>query len=238
MLVSASNPFKWRHYQGELILLCVRWYLRYPLSYAHVAEMMAERNLPIDRSCIWRWVQAYGPELDKRCRPYLKATNDSWRVDETYIKVKGRERFLYRAVDSSGQLIDFLLTDRRDTEAAKRFFRKALHGQGNSMPRVINVDHNGAFPAAFTILKSDGTLRGGCHLRRCKYLNNIVEQDHRNVKRRTWLACGYKSFRTAWRTLRGIEAMAMIRKGRAEQRARNDVVGQVKFISDLFRIAA
>ena len=103
----------------------MRWYLRYPLAYEHVAELLAERGLAVDASCIWRWVQAYAAELNKRCRPHLKATNKSYRVDETYIKVKGQEKYLYRAVDSTGQTIDFLLTAKRDAAAAKRFFRKA-----------------------------------------------------------------------------------------------------------------
>jgi IS6 family transposase len=107
MPITVSDPFFWRHYEGEIILLCVRWYLRLPLSYRHLASMMAERGLPLHASCVWRWVQVYAPELDKRCRPHLKPTNKSYRVDETYIKVKGRERYLYRAVDSSGQTIDF-----------------------------------------------------------------------------------------------------------------------------------
>ena len=140
--ITASNPFKWRHYPGDIIMWCVRWYLRYPISFTHMAEMAVERGLAIDASCIWRWVQIYGPELDKRCRRHLKPTNRSWRLDETYINVKGRDRFLYRAVDSSGQTIDFLLTDRRDAAAAKRFFRRALQNEGNAMPRVINVDRN------------------------------------------------------------------------------------------------
>ena len=126
MPITPSNPFKWRHYEGGVILLCVRWYLRYPLSFRQVAEIMAERGLHVDRSCIWRWVQIYGPEVDQRCRRHLKPTNKSWRLDETYIKVKGRDRFLYRAVDSTGQTIDFLLTDRRNAAAAKRFFCRAF----------------------------------------------------------------------------------------------------------------
>src|ERR1700733_3250072 len=103
--ITASNPFKWRHYQGDIILWCVRWYLRYPISLKHMAEMAAERGLAISASCIWRWVQVFGPEMDKRCRPHLRKTNPSWRLDETYIKIKGRQRFLDRAVDSSGQTI-------------------------------------------------------------------------------------------------------------------------------------
>jgi transposase-like protein len=220
-----------------MILWCVRWYLRYPISFAHLAEMAAERGLAITASCIWRWVQVYGPELDKRCRPHLKRTNRSWRLDETYIRVKGRDRYLYRAVDSAGQTVDFLLTDRRDAAAAKRFFRRALQND-NAMPRAITVDKNPAYPRAVTDLQSDGTIRRRCCLRQCKYLNNIVEQDHRNVKRRTWLAKGYGSFATAWRTLRGIEAMDMVRKGRVRWIAKADTVSQAKFIDGLFEIAA
>ena len=153
-----------------MILHCVRWYLRYPISYLHMSEMMLERGLEIDPSCIWRWVQQYGPELEKRCRPHLKLTNKSYRVDETYIKVKGRDQYLYRAVDSTGQTIDFLLTAKRDAAAAKRFFRKALAGLNNLQPRVINVDKNPAYVPAVTELKSEGVLRRRCRLRQCKYL--------------------------------------------------------------------
>ena len=217
---------------------CVRWYLRYPISVAHMGEMTAERGLSISASCIWRWVQIYGPELDKRCRRHLKPTKKSWRLDETYIKVKGQERFLYRAVDSTGQTIDFLLTAQRDAAAAKRFLRRALAQSGNPMPRVINVDKNRAYPVAVKDLKQEGTIRRHCQLRQCKYLNNIVEQDHRTVKRRTWLAKGYGSVPTAWRTLRGIEAMEMIRKGRARRVAKGDTVAQIKFIEKLFGIAS
>ena len=110
MPITPGNPFKGRHYSGEVILLAVRWYLRYPLAYEHVAEMLAERGLEVDASCVWRWVQAYAPELNKRCRPHLRPTNKSYRIDETYIRIKGQDRYLYRAVDSTGQTIDFLLT--------------------------------------------------------------------------------------------------------------------------------
>ena len=238
MPITAANPFKWRHYPGDIILWCVRWYLRFPISFAHMAEMAVERGLIIHPSCVWRWVQIYGPELDKRCRGYLKRANKSWRLDETYIKVKGQERYLYRAVDSTGQTIDFLLTAKRDTAAAKRFFRRALAHPGNPMPRVINVDKNRAYPVAVKNLKQEGTLRRRCRLRQCKFLNNIVEQDHRNVKRRTWLAKGYGSVPTAWRTLRRIEAMEMIRKGRARRVAKDDTVAQIMFVEKLFGIGA
>lgn len=104
--MNLKEPFKWRHFQSEIILLCVRWYLRYPLSYRNLEEIMVERGLLVDHTTVYRWVQTYSPEIEKRCRPYLSQTNDSWRVDETYIKVKGEWKYLYRAVDSSGNTID------------------------------------------------------------------------------------------------------------------------------------
>jgi transposase-like protein len=199
-----------------------------------MAQMALERGLFIHPSCIWRWVQIYGPELDKRCRVHLKPTNKSYRVDETYIRIKGQDRFLYRAVDSTGQTIDFLLTAKRDAAAAKRFFRKTLLDPANPQPRVINVDKNRAYPAAVEQLQAEGTLRRWCRLRQCKYLNNIVEQDHRVSKKRVWLARGYQSFWTAWRTLRGIEAVHMIRKGRIRWVAKGDPLAQMQFIDGLF----
>jgi transposase, IS6 family len=238
MPITPTNPFKGRQYPGELILLAVRWYLRYPLAYLHVAEILSERGLCIDASCIWRWVQAYAPELNKRCRPHLKATNRSYRVDETYIKVKGQDRYLYRAVDSTGQTIDFLLTAKRDAAGAKRFFRKALQVTGNPAPRDVNVDKNPAYPAALETLQAEGFLSHKVRLRQCKYLNNIVEQDHRTVKKRLWLAKGYGSFQSAWRTLQGIEAMHMINKGRVRWLAKGDAFGQAHFIASLFGIGA
>ena len=238
MPITPSNPFKGRQYPGEVILLSVRWYLRYPLAYLHVSELLAERGLCIDASCIWRWVQAYAPELNKRCRPHLKPTNRSYRTDETYIKVRGEDKYLYRAVDSTGQTIDFLLTAKRDVAAAKRFFRKALSSLGNPVPRVINVDKNRAYPPAMEALKEEGTLARRARVRQCKYLNNIVEQDHRTVKKRVWLAKGYGSFQSAWRTLQGIETMHMIDKGRVRWLAKGDVVGQALFIASLFSISA
>jgi len=238
MPITSTNPFKGRHFPGEVILLCVRWYLRYPLAYEHVAELLAERGVAVDPSCIWRWVQAYAPELNKRCRVHLKATNKSYRTDETYIKVKGEDKYLYRAVDSTGQTIDFLLTAKRDGAAAKRFFRKALRAPGNPVPRVINVDQNRAFPSAVEGLKAEGILPHRARLRQCKYLNNVVEQDHRTVKKRTWLAKGYGSFVTAWRTLQGIEAVNMIRKGRVRWVTKQDAVAAADFINELFGIAA
>jgi transposase, IS6 family len=158
-------------------------------------------------------------------------------VDETYIKVKGQEKYLYRAVDSTGQTIDFLLAAKRDAASAKRFFQKVFRSSCNPIPRVINVDKNPAYPAAMRRLKREGLLPCRVQLRQCKYLNNIVEQDHRSVKKRTWLAKGYGSFQSAWRTLEGIETVNMIRKGRVRWVAKGDVLAQAQFIDKLFGIA-
>src|SRR5258708_39355002 len=131
-----SATFKWRHFQAEIILLCVSWYVRYRISYRDLEELMRERGLHIDTTTIYRWVQCYAPELEQRSRPHLKVTNDSWRVDETYIKVKKVWMYLYRAVDSQGNTLEFLLSPTRDAQAAKRFFAKALAAPHTSTPRV------------------------------------------------------------------------------------------------------
>jgi transposase, IS6 family len=214
--VAESDPFKWRHYQGEIIPLCVRWYLRYALSYRDLEEMMRERGLSLDHTTIYRWVQAYAPELEKRIRPHLRLTNDSYRVDETYIKIKGAWKYLYRAVDSTGQTIDFMLSAKRDAKAAKRFFRKILKAASHSSPRVINVDKNPAYPLAGEQLKEEGTLPNRTQLRQRKYLNNLIEQDHRFIKRRVNAGLGFFSFKTAGRTIKGYEAMHMMRKWQIE----------------------
>jgi len=153
--------------------------------------------------------------------------------------VKGTWKYLYRAVDSTGQTIDFMLSARRDKRAAKRFFRKMLKtaAKGKS-PRVINVDKNQAYPPAIEELKNEGVLAATSQLRQCKYLNNILEQDHRFIKRRVNPGLGFSSFKTAHRTIKGYEAMNMIRKGQIEGVGRNDILGQVRFVAGLFRIAA
>jgi len=186
-----GNPFKWRHYEASVILLCVTWYLRYALSYRDLAEMMSERGLLIEHTTIYRWVQDYAPEIEQRSRPHLKKSNDSWRVDETYVKVRGKWMYLYRAVDSSGQTLDFQLNATRSKRAARRFFKKLLGSPHVSTPRVINVDQNAAYPGAIHDLKQDGLLPEDCQLRPVKYLNNIVEQDHRFIKRRVKPGLGF-----------------------------------------------
>jgi transposase-like protein len=176
--------------------------------------------------------------LEKRSRPHLRPTNDSYRVDETYVKIKGRWYYLYRAVDSTGQTIDFLLSAKRDARAAKRFFRKMLKAASHSSPRVVNVDKNPTYPPAVEQLKEEGTLPNHTQLRQCKYLNNIIEQDHRFIKRRVNPSLGFFSFNTARRTISGYETINIIRKGQVEGIGKGDIRGQVRFVSTLFTIAA
>jgi len=170
--MSTPPLFKWRHFQAEIILLNVRWYCRYGLSYRDLEEMMQERGVEVDHLTINRWVLKYAPELDKRIRPHLRGTNDSWRVDETYIKVKGRWKYLYRAVDSEGNTLGFLLRARRDATAAERFLRKTLNASHTQFPRVINVDKNAAYPAAVDDLKADEQLPETTELRQ---VGGVVE---------------------------------------------------------------
>lgn len=197
---------------------------------------MVERGLTVDHSTIYRWVMHYAPELEKRCRPHLKLTNNSWRVDETYIKVKGKWKYLYRAVDSVGNTIDFMLSAKRDHRAAKRFFCKALKATYTSSPRVVNVDRNAAYPNAIEQLKTEKIVTPSCELRQNKYLNNIVEQDHRFIKRLVNPGLGFKSFYTARITISGYETINMIRKGQVNRVSKGDIVGQVKFIADIFKV--
>jgi IS6 family transposase len=213
---SASNLFKWKHFNAEIILLTVRWYLQYRLSYRDLVEMMSERGISISHTTIMRWVHQYAPEIANRVRPLLKHLNDSWRCDETYIKVKGQWTYLYRAVDSKGKTIDFMLSEKRDRKAVQRFFRKALALDHVQIPRVITVDKNPAYPVAIENLKKNDKLPQETQVRQTKYLNNIIEQDHRFIKKRTNPMLGFKSFRTAEQTITGIETIHMIKKGQVE----------------------
>jgi IS6 family transposase len=211
----ATRPaiFKWRQSAPTMILCAVRWYLRYSLSLRDVEELLAERGLQADHTTIWRWVQRYSPELDQRLRHHLKPTNKSWRVDETYVRIKGRWCYLYRAIDSTGATIDFLLSALRDAEAAKRLFRKALRDSSHLQPRVINTDEAAIYKSAIPALKEEELLRRRCRHRPVQYLNNILEQDHRAIKRRVMAKQSFREFRAAGRPIAGYEARHTTRKG-------------------------
>jgi IS6 family transposase len=174
--------------------------------------------------------------MERRLRSNLKPTNESWRVDETYIRIKSKWRYLYRAVDSTGATLDFLLSAKQDAAAAKRFLAKALGQQNHPAPRVINTDGHAAYPPAIAQLKSEGTLDSGCQHRPVPYLNNVLEQDHRAIKRRVNASQGFRSFWAAWRTLAGYEVIHMIRKGQACGSAPTRVGLLHRFIVGMFGI--
>ena len=196
-----------------------------------------ERGLSVDHTTIYRWVMTYSPEINKRCRKYLRPTNDSWKVDETYIKIKGKNRYLYRAIDSKGNTLDFLLTAKRDAKAAKRFLRKVLKQGHSHTPRVINTDKDKAYLKAIEDLKKSDLILDSVEHRAVKYLNNLIEQDHRYTKLRVINSQNFRNFWSANRTISGYEAMNMIRKGQIQNVERGDVSGQIDFIHSLFGIA-
>jgi transposase-like protein len=200
--------------------------------------MMHERGLDVDHSTIFRWVQRYAPEINQRIRPHLKMSGTSYRVDETYIKVGKSCKYLYRAVDKAGQTIEFMLSAKRDVSAAKRFFKKMMRAEHRRLPFSISVDKNAAYPEAFSASQDERIVPKDCKLRRVKYLNNVIEQDHRFVKKKVRASQCFKSFHTAERTLEGIEAVNMMRKGQVKRLSGNDAQGQAKFVASLFQIAA
>jgi transposase, IS6 family len=225
-----SSPFKWRHYAPDVILLCVRWYCRFQLSYRDIEEMMRGRGLDVDHSTVSRWVQRYAPEINKRVRQHLKMCGTSYRVDETYIKVGKTCKYLYRAVDKEGQTIESMLSANRDVSAAKRFFKEVMRAEHRRLPSSISVDKNAAYPEAFGASQEERIVPRDCELRRVKYLNNVVEQDHRFIKKKVRASQCFKRFHTAERTLEGIEAVNMMRKGQVKRLAGSDARGQATFV--------
>ena len=201
--------FKGMRFPIDVILVCIRWYAAYPLSYRHIEEMMEERGVLVDHSSINRWAISFLQLIEKMARKHKRAVGDSWRMDETYIKVKGVWKYLYLAVDKQGKTVDFLLTAKRDMAAAKRFFDKAMGANGD--PDKVAMDKSGANKAAINAINAGRDVP--ILVRQVKYLNNIVKQDHRAIKRVTRPILNFKSFRSAGSVLAGTELIHMIRKG-------------------------
>ena len=210
-LNSIEELFRGRHFDREVIILCVRWYLRYKLSFRDLVEMMSERELHLAHTTILRWVRRYAPEFVKRWNRFGRPAGRSWRVDETYIKVRGQWTYLYRAVDKSGQTIDFRLSKTRDVSAAEAFFKKAIKHEGQP-PHTITLDGYAASHRAVREMRTDGLLPKDTKLRSSKYLNNLIEQDHRGVKSRTLPMLGFKNFESAAITIAGVELLRRIHK--------------------------
>ncbi|NQZ68905.1 MAG: IS6 family transposase [Lentisphaeria bacterium] len=221
--------FKGRHTPKAIILQCVRWYCSYSLSYRNIEEMMLERGIKIDHSTLNRWVVHFAPKLEKAFHQLKKRPGDRWRLDETYIKVKGQWKYYYRAVDKQGNTIDFLLTAKRDKKAALRYLTKAIGRNGK--PGLINIDKSGSNKACIKQFNNDHNKR--IKIRQCKYLNNIIEQDHRRIKRITRLMLGFKNFHSAQSTLAGIELMAMLKKGQMKK----NIAGSLSPIEQYYALA-
>ena len=203
--------FTGRHFDRLLIIQAVRWYTTYKLSYRDVCELMAERGVTLVHTTVMRWVQCYVPVFERRWQKYARPVSSSWRVDETYIRVKGKWTSLYRAVDKQGKTVDFLLSEDRDKAAAKRFFKKAI---GNNLaPEKITLDGYEATHQAVAELKAEEVLPAETEVRTSKYLNNLIEQDHRRVKQRYYPRLGFKRFGNAAVTISGIELVEKIKKG-------------------------
>jgi putative transposase len=206
--------FKGTHFPKEVMLMAIRWYLAYPLSYRHVEELLQERGISVDHATVQRWVVKYAPLLERKLRAIQKPTLKSWRMDETYIKIRGQWCYYYRAVDKEGKTVDFYLSQKRDLIAAKRFLLKAIESEG--VPEKVNIDKSGANLAALKSINRRVPKEQKILIRQIKYRNNIVEQDPRAIKRLTRPMLGFKSFESAAATLAGIELCHKLRKGQSK----------------------
>ena len=209
----SKDDFKGRHFEAGLIVQAVSWYLRYPLSYRDIEELLLERGLEVDHSTVNRWVLAYAPLVERRLRPFRKPHCGSIRVDETYVRIRGRWRYLYRAIDKYGEAVDFLLSAKRDLDAAKRFFRKVLKDGPLLSPDRIGTDGATTFPGAIATLREEGLLARNLVHYVTKHLQQGIESEHFRVKQPMPKVGGFRSFNTARRSIQGFEAMLWLRKG-------------------------
>ena len=200
--------FKGHCFPKVVILQAVYYKLRFGLSYRDVEELLSIRGVKVDHATSQRWVFKFTPLVEQQFRKRKKSVGKRWRMDETYIKVKGQWKYLYRAVDKQGNTVDFLLTKRRQRISAHKFLIKAI--ENNGKPELINIDKSGANKSAIKLYNRRNYSR--IVIRQCKYLNNIVEQDHRMIKWRIIQGLGFKEFESAKRTLSGIEVVHMLRK--------------------------
>ena len=235
------SDFKGRHFEGEIVLWAVRWYCRYGVSYRDLEQMLGERGVVVDHSTIYRWVQKYAPEMEKRLRwQWRVPRSTSWRVDETYVKVRGEWAYLYRAVDKHGDTIEFYLSPTRNTAAAKRFLGKAFRGLKDwEQPTVINTDKVPTYAAALAELKKEGKCPKDTLHRQAKYLNNVIEADHGKLKQLIKPVRGFKTLKTAYATIKGFEVMRALRKGQARAfNVTSDIRGEARIVERAFGLGA
>ena len=233
------NDFKWKHFQGDIILGCVRWYCKYGISYRDLEEMMLERGVEVDHTTLYRWIQQYAPEIEKRLRwHYRPCLGESWRVDETYVKVKGKWKYLYRAITKRGKTLDFYLSSTRNAKAAKRFLGKILRRMKEyEKPATINTDQAPSYVQAIRELKEEGYLGEEVLHRKVKYLNNRIEADHGKLKRLIKPTLGFKSMKTAYATIKGFEVMRMFKKGQFDMwKYDQGPTGEIRLIERQFGV--
>lgn len=231
------SPFKGRHFERHIIKWAVRWYCKYGISYRQLQEMLAERGVNVDHTTIYRSVQLYAPEMEKRLRWYWRQPSGfgSWHPDGTYVKVKGRRVYLYRAVDSRGCTIDFYLSSRRNTKAANRFMGKLLNNTKRwQIARLINTDKAPTYGRALVFLKREGKCPQHVQHRQIKYRNNIIECDQGKLKRIINTTLGFKSMKTTYAKIKGIEMMRALRKGQAESFYFRNPLGEMRLVSRVF----
>ena len=231
------NDFKGRHFEGQIILWAVHWYCKYGVSYRELEEMLEERGVAVDHTTLYRWTQRYAPEMEKRLRWYWRRPRStSWRVDETYVKVRGQWAYLYRAIDKHGDTIDFHLSPTRNAKAAKRLLNKALRGlRASERPAVINTDEAPTYGAAIAALKKERKLSPDTQHRQVQSLNNRLEADHGKLKRLIRPTLGFQSMRTAFATIRGFEVMRALKKGQGSLfRYLPGIAGEVSLVNRAF----
>src|SRR4051794_30038258 len=225
-----ARAFRGFRFPAEVILWAVRWYLQFPVSYRDLELMLADRGVPVDHTTMYRWVQRFAPELERRGRRHLRPRRGPWHIDETYLRGDGEGRYPYPAGGGTRPTNHPMLSAKRDKKAAKRFLKRAL-GRGNTRnPREVVTDHLKSCPGALREMRRDGELWRFTRHRRGRWLSNRVEQDHRRVKRLTRPMLGFQGFWTAKRTLAGVEALAMLAKGQVRAVPRGDMPAQRAFV--------
>ena len=231
------GDFKGRHFSGEIVLWAVRWYCRFGISYRDLEATMTERGVAVDHSTIDRWLQRFAPEMERRLRwQWRRPWSRIWRNDETYLKIRGRWAYLYRAVDKLGNTIDFYLSSTRNTKAAKQFLGKALRGMKDwELPEVLNTDKAPTYAGAIAALKAEGKCPNKTRHRQVKYLNNVVEADHGKLNQLIRPVRGIKTLKAAYATIKGFEVMRALRKGQADPFAiEGGIVGEAKLVERAF----